>query len=56
MLHYVTFIKPLVVFPTEAMSFNSEQFMKNSINQVIEAKIKDFFLLFEEHFFATVLV
>jgi hypothetical protein len=55
-LHYVTFIEPLVVFPMEAMSFDSRQFTNNSINKVIEAKTKDHFLLFEEHFLPIVLV
>jgi hypothetical protein len=27
-LHYVTFVESLAVFPTEALSFNSEQFTK----------------------------
>jgi hypothetical protein len=35
-LHYVTFIKPLGVFPTEALSFDSEQFTNNSINKEFE--------------------
>jgi hypothetical protein len=55
-LHYVTFIEPLVVFPTEALSFNFEQFTNNSINKVIESITNDHFPLFEEHFFAAVLV
>jgi hypothetical protein len=44
-LYYVTFIEPLTVFPMEALSLDSEQFMNNSINKVIEAKINDHFLL-----------
>jgi hypothetical protein len=39
-LHYVTFIEPLAIFPTKALSFDSKQFTNNSINKVIE-----------EHFF-----
>jgi hypothetical protein len=55
-LHYVSFIEPLAIFPTKALSFDSEQFMNNSINKVIEEKTNDPFLLLEEHFFATVLL
>jgi hypothetical protein len=51
-LHSVTFIEPLTVRP---MSFNSEQFVNNSI-KVIEAKNRNPFLLSEEHFFAAVLM
>jgi hypothetical protein len=47
-LHH-TFIESIAIFPNEAMSFNS-------INKLIEAKTKDYFLLFEEHLFASVLV
>jgi hypothetical protein len=38
------------------MSFDSEQFMNIFINKLIEAKDKYLFLLFEEHFFRSVLV
>jgi hypothetical protein len=55
-LHYVTFIELLGVFPTEALSFDSEQFTNNSINKEFESKTNHYFLLFEEHFFGTVLV
>jgi hypothetical protein len=55
-LHYVTFIEPLAVLQTKALSFDSEEFLNNSINKVIESKSNDFFLLFEEHFFNAVLV
>jgi hypothetical protein len=34
-LYYVTFIEPLVVLPTEALSFDSEQFRNNSKKKVI---------------------
>jgi hypothetical protein len=51
-LHYVTFIEPLVVSPSEALCFDSEQFMNTSINKLIEAKPKDPFLIFEEYFVA----
>jgi hypothetical protein len=46
-LHYVTFIEPLAIFPTEVMSFDFEKFMNNSINEVIEAKTNDSFLLLD---------
>jgi hypothetical protein len=55
-LHYNTFIKPIVISPNEALSFHSELFANTSINKFIESKIKDHFLLFEEHFFARFLV
>jgi hypothetical protein len=55
-LHYVTFIEPLAVFPAEALSFDSEKFTNNSINEVIEAKTNDPFLLLEEHFFDAILL
>jgi hypothetical protein len=55
-LHYVTFIESLVVFPTDALSFDSEQFMTNSMKKVIEGKTNDSFILLEEHFFAAVML
>jgi hypothetical protein len=55
-LHYVTFIEPFGVFPTEALSFDSEQFMNNYTDKVFESKTNDSFLLFKEHFFTIVLV
>jgi hypothetical protein len=55
-LHYMTFIEPLTIFSTEALSFDSEQFTNNSINKVIEAKTTDPFLQLEEHFIAVVLL
>jgi hypothetical protein len=55
-LHYVAFIEPLASFAIEVVSLDSQQFTKTSINKVIEAQTKDPFLLFEEHFFVTVLV
>jgi hypothetical protein len=36
-------------------TLDSEQFINNSINKLIEEKISDSFLLLEEHFFAVVL-
>jgi hypothetical protein len=50
-LHYVTFIEPLAICLTEALSFDSDQFTKNSINKVIEEKTNDPFVLLQEHFF-----
>jgi hypothetical protein len=37
------------------VTLDSEQFINNSINKLIEEKISDSFLLLEEHFFAIVL-
>jgi hypothetical protein len=48
-LHYVTFIEPLAICLTEALSFDSDQFTKNSIKKVIEEKTNDPFLLLQEH-------
>jgi hypothetical protein len=55
-LHYVTFIEPLVVYPTEALSFDSDEFMNNNINKVIEEKTNESFVLLNEHFFIDFLV
>jgi hypothetical protein len=55
-LHYVTFIELLAICPTETLSFDSDQFTNNSINEVIEEKTNDPFLLLEEHFFTAFLV
>jgi hypothetical protein len=55
-LHYVTFIKPLVVFSTEALSFDSDEFTVNSMRKVIEWNINDSFVLLKEHFFHVVLL
>jgi hypothetical protein len=55
-LHYITFIESLVVFPTEALSFDSEQFTNNSGKKMIEGARNDHFVLLEEHFFAVVLL
>jgi hypothetical protein len=52
MLHYVTFIEPLVVSSTEALSFDSDEFMSNSMKKVIEGNINDPF----EQFFDAVLL
>jgi hypothetical protein len=35
-LHYVTFIEPFGMFPTDALLFDSEQFTNNSINKEFE--------------------
>jgi hypothetical protein len=53
-LHYVAFIEPLTIFPTEALSFDSKQFTNNFINKVIEVERTDPFLLIEEHFITAV--
>jgi hypothetical protein len=37
-LHYTTFIEPFAICPMEALSFDSDQFMNNSINKVIKEK------------------
>jgi hypothetical protein len=55
-LHYTTFIEPFAICPMEALSFDSDQFMNNSINKVIKEKINDHFLLLKEYFFTTFLV
>jgi hypothetical protein len=55
-LHYVTFIEPLAVFLTEALSFDSDDFTINSMKKVIEGNINDPFVLHEEHFFDAVLL
>jgi hypothetical protein len=55
-LHYISFIELLGVLPTEAMLLDSEQFTNNSSNMEFESKMNDPFLLFEEHFFAAILV
>jgi hypothetical protein len=54
-LHYVTFIEPLNVLSTEALSFHSEMFANNSI-KVIEAKNRNPLWLSEEHFFTAILM
>jgi hypothetical protein len=55
-LHYVTFIELLAICPTNALSFESDQFTNNNINKVIEDKINEPFILNEEHFFTAFLV
>jgi hypothetical protein len=55
-LHYVTFIEPLAIFPTEVVSFAPEQFINNSINKVVQSETEDPFLPFEEHIFTIFLV
>jgi hypothetical protein len=55
-LHYVTFIEPHAISPSEALCFNSKQFTNTTINKLIEAKPKDHFLIFEEYFVANVFV
>jgi hypothetical protein len=55
-LHYVTFIKPLVVSRMEALSFDSNNFTSNSMKKVIERNINDSFALLKEHLFDIVLL
>jgi hypothetical protein len=52
----VTFIEPLAVCSTEALSFDSNEFTNNAINKVIEENTNESIVLLEEHFFATFLV
>jgi hypothetical protein len=35
-LHYVTFIEPLAIFSTEALSFHFDDFTVNSMKKVIK--------------------
>jgi hypothetical protein len=35
-LHYVTFIEPFDMLPTETLSFHSDQFMSNYTNKIFE--------------------
>jgi hypothetical protein len=42
-LYYVTFIAPLAVCPTEALSIDYDQFTNNTINKVIEEKNEQLF-------------
>jgi hypothetical protein len=37
-LHYITFIEPLAAFSMEALAFDLEQFMNNSMKKVIEGE------------------
>jgi hypothetical protein len=55
-LYYITFIESLAISSSEALCFDSEEFKNTSINKLIETKPVDPFLLFEEHFFASVLI
>jgi hypothetical protein len=55
-LHYLIFIEPLAVLPTEALSFDSELFTNNSVKKVVEGERNDPFVLLEEHLFAVVLL
>jgi hypothetical protein len=56
LLHYVTFIEPLVVVPSEALSFTSVSFHNNSNKEVLQTKLHDPFLLLEDHYFAITLL
>jgi hypothetical protein len=55
-LHYVTFIEPHVIIPMESLSFGLDHFMNKSINELIEGKIKDPFLLLEDNLFTAALL
>jgi hypothetical protein len=55
-LHYITFMEPIAVFPTEALSFHSDDFTINSMKKVIEGNINDPFVLLKQHFFNVVLL
>jgi hypothetical protein len=56
LLHYVTFIEPLAVLPTEPMSFTSVSFHNTSNKEVLQTKLHDPFLLLEDHYFAATLL
>jgi hypothetical protein len=55
-LHYITFIDPLIVPPIDVLSFESEQFINNFINKVIETKTNEPFILLKENFLGAVLL
>jgi hypothetical protein len=44
LLHYITFIESLAVFPMEVLSFDSDDFTNNSMKKVIEGKRNDSFI------------
>jgi hypothetical protein len=50
-LHYVTFIEPLIVLPTEPMSYTCVLFRNTSNKEVLQTKLHDTFLLLENHYF-----
>jgi hypothetical protein len=52
----LAFIEPLVVCLMEALSFDSNEFMNNAINMVIEENTNEPIVLLEEHFFTAFLV
>jgi hypothetical protein len=54
MLHYVTFIEPFDLLPTDTILFDAKQFKNNYINKIFESTNNDPFLLLEEHFFTVV--
>jgi hypothetical protein len=56
MLHYVTFTEPIAISPMKTLSFDSNEFMSNSMKKVIEGNINDPFILLEEQFFDAVLL
>jgi hypothetical protein len=54
-LHYVVFIEPFGVFSTDPLSFDSDQFMSNFADKILESKNEDPFVLLEEHFFQAII-
>jgi hypothetical protein len=52
----LAFIEPLVVCSMEALSFDSNEFMNNAINMVIEENTNEPIVLLEEYFFIAFLV
>jgi hypothetical protein len=48
--------EPLVVLPTEPLSFTSLPFHTNSNKEVLQTKPHDPFLLLEDHYFAVTLL
>jgi hypothetical protein len=55
LLHYVTFIEPYAIIPTESLSFGLDHFMNKSI-ELIEEKTKDPFIFLEDNLFAAALL
>jgi hypothetical protein len=55
MLHYVTFVEPFGVLPTEALSFDDAKFVSNYTSKVFQSKKKDHVLCFGQHLFDAVL-
>jgi hypothetical protein len=55
MLHYVTFVEPFGVLPTEAVSFDDAKFVSNYTNKGLSIQKKDHVLCFGQHLFDAVL-